>query len=101
VDPVLTDHHITEMQPDAHLDPPLARRGIAFSEHALNLDCAAGALERAGELDEEAVADRLDLPAAVFREDAVEERVMLVEQLQREGFILLRERAVADHVGEH
>jgi len=87
---------------DAQHDAPLgAGRGVPLDERLLDLDGRAHGLERARELDEEPVADRLHLGPAVPDEDRPDETPVLLEQLEREGLVPLGEGGVADHVGEH
>ena len=70
-------------------------------ESALNLDGTAGTRECAGKLDEESVADGFDLPPAMPGKHVPQQVAVLVEKVERERLVLLRQRALAHHVCEH
>src|SRR5256885_2472538 len=70
-------------------------------ESALDLDGTAGAGECAGKLDEETVANGFDLPPPMLAKYVPQQVAVLVEKVERERLIPLRQRAVAHHVGKH
>src|ERR1700731_1959103 len=73
---------------------------IALRERALNLDCTLHRFESAVELEQESVADRFRLEAVEARQNLTQYSAMFFQQFEREGFVALRHRAVADHVRE-
>ena len=74
---------------------------VALGERALDFDAALRRLQSAVKLDEERVADGLDLRAVEPGEQRSQQGAMVLEQLLRELLVALGERAVAHHVGEH
>jgi hypothetical protein len=67
---------------NAHFDAAFRRRHVvAIVQNALDLDGTVGAGECAGKLDEETVADGVDLPAAVPGKRFAQELTLLVEQI--------------------
>ncbi len=78
-----------------------ADRRVAVGEPLLDLDSAAGRVDGAGELYEEAVADGVKFLTAVGRKNGSQNLTMLGEEVNGQGFVLLGQRAVAHHVGEH
>jgi hypothetical protein len=91
-----------EMNSDPQLDSTLTRDiVIAFCECPLHLDCILYCFECAAELEQESVADRFNLGAMEARKNLADYATMFLQQLEREGFVPLRDRGVTDHVGEN
>ena len=70
-------------------------------QDALDLDGTARRSQGAWVLDEESVADSINLPTAMPAKRSAQERALLVEQLEGQRLVLLCKRAVARHVREH
>ena len=93
---------ITQMQTDSHLDPTFRRhRVVAIVKGLLDVEGTASACERAGKLDEETVTYGFNLPPAMLGKYVPQQVSLLVEKIERERLVLLRQRAVAHHVSEH
>ena len=73
---------------------------IAFRKRALD-SSAHGTASRRSELEQESVADGFNLGAMEARQNLAHDATMFLEQLESEGFVALRHRAVTDHVGKH
>ena len=78
-----------------------AAAALLLDQRRLDRDGAARCLQRAAELHEEPVAGSFDLVSAVLEKDGPQPALMLGQQIERQRFVALRQRAVADHVGEH
>ena len=70
-------------------------------EMPLEVDCALYRIQRVRELEEEAVANRLDLSSSVDLKEALDEALLLVEEPQSGGFILLGEGRVTYDIREN
>ena len=71
---------VTEMQADADLNAPLrCGRGVVLDQRLLNLEGAPCRFECASELDQEAVANALDLAPAVFAKDGPQQALMFFD----------------------
>jgi hypothetical protein len=94
--------HVAQVDADAQLHAPGGgRRGVVPGKAPLDRQRALDRGQRAGELDEERISHRLDLVPAVARQDLPHPGAMLLQQLDRQGLVPVRQRAVADEVGEH
>ena len=92
-------HHVADMDADADLDLPWCRLAqVAVVELRLHFNGATHRRQRAGELDEETVADGFDFLSLMLWENRAEQAPMLLQQFQGERLVALRQRAVADHV---
>src|SRR2546426_1080272 len=75
--------HVTQVNADLELDP--ARRGgdcVPLGEGALNLNGTLRRLERAVELDQERIADGLDLGAVETWKDRAQQTTVFLEQFK-------------------
>ncbi len=95
-------YHVANMDADSDADLPFdGLRLIALAEGSLQSNGALHRRQCAGEFDQKTVAGRFHLAPAVPRENGANDHSMLLQQLQRERLVPLRQRAVAHHVGEH
>ena len=95
-------HHVAQMDADADAHLPFGGlRLVALGQRPLDFHRAPHRRQRAGELDEETVAGRLDFRPLMFGKQAAQDAPMFFKQLQRERLVALGERAVAHHVREH
>jgi hypothetical protein len=79
-----------EVEANPHLNPPVRwARPIPIGEALLDLDGAADPLERTRELDEEPVANRLDLPAAMGGKHVAQHLAVFVQEFEGEGLVAL------------
>src|ERR1700739_374239 len=60
-----------------------------------------GGIQRTGKFNEKRIASRLDFPASVVWKDGAKQLAVFLKQLQRQRLVLLRQGAVAHHIGEH
>ena len=67
----------------------------------LDLDRALHRVLGVGKLNQEAVAHGLDFPATVRREQGIDQSLLLLEEVQRPGFVRVRKRGVSVEVGKH
>jgi hypothetical protein len=67
----------------------------------LDGDRTTSGIQGTRELNKEPVANSLDFSPAVLGERRPEQGSLFVQQLKGQGFVLLDQGAVADHVGEH
>jgi len=92
-------HHVTNVDADLELDSPLGGDVvITVRQRTLDFDGALRCLERAVEFDEKRIADGLDLSAVEARKKRTQQLSVLLEQLDRELVVTLRQRAIAHHV---
>ena len=98
--PVLHDH-VAEIDSDAEFDPLLAGNiGVAIDHPVLDLDRAAHRFDRAGELDQHAVARRLHDAALVLGDLGVDQLAsMRPEPLQRALFVDADQTRVTRDIG--
>jgi hypothetical protein len=95
-------HDVSEMNSDPQFDATLARDiVIAFRERPLNLNHTLHRFECASELEQKSITDRLDLSAVEACENCPQQATMFFQQLERESFIALRQRAITNHVGKN
>jgi hypothetical protein len=102
-DVVLLDHDVADMDADTELDT-LVRRdgGIALGHAALHVDGAAHGGDDAGELDQHAIARRLDEPAVMLGDLGFEQgRHMRLELTERAFLVGCDEPAVARDIRGH
>ena len=84
-------HHVADVDADAHLELAFGRRGeIALRQRALDLDGALRRFERAGEFDQEPIAQGLDLQPVEAREEVAQQTAVLLQQLECERLVALR-----------
>src|SRR5690349_1162597 len=74
---------------------------VAVRQRTLDFDGALGGLQSAAELNQEGVADGLDLSAVEAGKKRTQQLSVFFEQLQRQRLVALGQRAVADHIREH
>ena len=98
---VAVDQHVAEVDADAKADAlGLGAAGLALDHAALDGDGALDRLDHARELDQGAVAHELDQPAAMVRQQRVDQLgAMGLQAGQGRGLGRLHQPAVADHVG--
>ena len=95
-------NHVADVNANTKLNVSFRWLGlVARGKPSLNFDRASCRLQRARELDEEGVARRFDLVPVVMWENGTQEPPMFFQQLYRERFVALGQRAVTDHVREH
>src|SRR6266550_6918041 len=100
VAPVLQD--VSDVDADPQEDLPVGSgRGVPLLQALLDLHGALRSLDGARELDEEAVAHRLDLGPDALPDGGADDLPLLVEELDREGLVLLGDLGVSDDVSEH
>jgi hypothetical protein len=98
---VLLSDHISQIDPDAELDP-LLRRGarIALKHPALDLHSAAHGVNHAGELGKKAVAGVLHNPTAVLLNLRIDQLLEVrLEPLVRPVLIRAHQARVPRHIG--
>ena len=74
---------------------------VALGQRALDLDRALRGFQGALEFHQKSVADRFDLSAVKARPNRTKNSAMLLEQLERDRFVALRQGAVVRHVRKH
>jgi hypothetical protein len=95
-------HDVPEMNSDFQFDTTLTRDiVVAFRKRPLDFERALHCFKRAAELEQESVADGFNLGAVEARQNLAHDAAMFLKQLEGEGFVPLRHRAVTDHVGKH
>ena len=97
---VLVDH-VAEADPDPELDTIAGRPRLLVPEHRLlHFHGCLHRFRGARELDQGTVAHQLDDPAAVVRQDGLDDRLAeRLEPSERTGLVLLDQPRVADDVG--
>ena len=87
--PLLLHDDIADIQPDAKFDAPLRwNRDVALGHLALDVDGAAYCVDDAGELNEKAVAGRLDDAPAMLRDFWVEDGAAMALQIGESAFLV-------------
>ena len=101
MDVVALDDDVAEVDADPEYDPLFFRgRHVAFGHSPLHRDRAGDGLNHARELDEDAVAGRLDDAALVLGDLRIDEfTAMASEPREGAGFVLPHEAAIAGHIG--
>src|SRR5262249_25518208 len=93
---------VSQVHADADLNRPLGgSSGVPLAQGLLDLDRAASRFQSTGELDQESIAERLDLPAAVAAENRAQQSIVLVKQFEGLGLVPLVNGDGAADVGEH
>src|SRR2546430_14888643 len=77
------------------------RTGVPLLEGLLYLDGSLRCFDGPRELDQEAVAHRLDLGPAALPDRGTDDPPLLVEELDGKGLVLLGDLGVSDDVREH
>ena len=99
---VVLSNDVAKVQAYAELYLPVSRLGrVAIVQDSLDLHGALGRSQGTWALDEEAVTYGLDLAPTIQGEQFAQDPAMLVQQFESERLVLLRQRAVAHHIGEH
>src|SRR5438874_6504926 len=94
--------HIADVKADTDLDLTLTWSCcVILGELLLDLNRTEYRFESARKLNQEAVAGRLDLTAAMFRENRAQNTIVRVQQLQRQRLVFLHQSAVATDICEH
>src|SRR5262249_54209297 len=101
VDVAVLHDHVAEIDSDAEFDPPLAGDiGVAINHAVLHFDRAAHRLDRAGELDQYAIARRLHDAPLVLGDLGVDQLApMRPEPLQRALFVDADQTRVTRDIG--
>ena len=101
VDVVAVDDHVAEVDADPELDAELRLDvGVVLGDAPLDLDRTLDGVDHARELDQGAVARKLDHPAAALGDLGLNEFLaQCFEPGVRAGFVLAHQPTVADHVG--
>src|SRR5687767_7804805 len=93
---------IPQVNPDPDPDPLFLRTfRICVLQRGLYLNGTPHGLKRAGKLQQKTVANRVNLPAPVLRQEGSDQPPLLFEKLQGKNFVPLGKRGESDHVGEH
>src|SRR6185437_15002490 len=83
------DHDIAEIDADTELDAPLAPHiGIEDGHALLNAQCAANRIHHAGELDEQAVADRLHQATAMLGNRGIDQVAPQCSETSQPAFLI-------------
>jgi hypothetical protein len=100
-DVVAVDDDVADVDADAKRDPIVDRNiRIAFRHAALDVDRAHDGIDHAWEFEQQAVAGRLDDPAAVFGDPGVDQRPqMQLERRQRPALVATHQAGEADDIG--
>jgi hypothetical protein len=99
-DVVPLDQHITDVDTDAPLHAAFGRGpGIPLFRQPLQPQAAFDGADHRSELNESAVAGRLDDPPAVLGDDRISSGAVLAQGLRRARFVDPHQPAVADHIG--
>ena len=97
---VTLDQDIAEMDADAPFHAAVDRGpGIPLRRQPLQPQGALDGTDHRAKLDEEPVADGLDYPPAMLRDDWIGSGAMLAQGRHRARFIEPHQPAVADHIG--
>jgi len=101
VEVVALDDHIAEIDADAQLDAAVRPdSGIALGHRLLHRDRAAHRVDDAGELDQQAVAGRLDDPAVVLGDLRIEElSAQRFEAFERAFLVRSHQTRIPRHIG--
>lgn len=88
--------HIAQVEANSQPNSTLRRLcSVALLQRPLNLHGAPSGFKRAAKLDEEAIADAIDLQATELAEQRPQEAPVLFKQFDGEWLIALCQRAVA------
>jgi hypothetical protein len=104
IEVLAVDDHVAEVDPDTEMDAPVVRNiGVALDHALLHLDRPTHRFDRAGKLNEDAVAGRLD-DAAAAPGDAGVDQIAPARLEPSEGAFLVRPhqaRVAGDVGGDH
>jgi len=96
---ILLDHDVAEIDPDPQLER-LDRFVRSGGDRFLQVDRAADGRQRARELDEKAVSDRLHQPASMGLDSRLDHLPSQIPEANQGAFLILRHQArIAHHVG--
>ena len=101
VDVLTIDHDLADVYADPQRQTPvLGHRGIASAHLPLHGDADSDRVDYAGELDQHAVAHKLDDAAIVLGDRRVDQLISVgLKGCERGGFVFGDEAAVFDHIG--
>ena len=98
---VIPVHHITQVDADPQPDVRPVGGTVALLHRLLDPQRALHRVKRAGELGQNAIAERLHHTPAKARDDRADDLALLMREVQGELLVPLRQRGVADHVRQH